>query len=117
MLFINLAKLTVHYNKYKYVWDRQVYGIQVDSTLYSLQQIVATYKFQVYIMFGVSLSEPHNSRTALRKCVNVRACLEPYTVNFKCMFKYFPKIEHPRALGGNAGLLPSAALATVPETA
>ena len=26
---INLAKLTVHYNKYEYVWDGQVYGIQV----------------------------------------------------------------------------------------
>ena len=28
---INLAKLTVHYNKYEYVWDGQVYGIQVYS--------------------------------------------------------------------------------------
>ena len=65
-------------------------------------------------MFGASLSEPHNSRTTLRKCVNIHACLEPYTVNFKCVFKYFP---NPHALGGNAGLLPSAALATVPETA
>ena len=34
LLVINLAKLTVHYNKYEYVWDRLVYGnygIQVYS--------------------------------------------------------------------------------------
>ena len=41
---INLAKLTVHYNKNEHVRDRQVYGIQVYSTLCSLQQIVDTYK-------------------------------------------------------------------------
>ena len=48
-------------------------------------------------IIGASLSEPHTSGTALRKCVYVRtyirACLRPYTVNFKCVFKYFPKIE------------------------
>ena len=44
LVIINLAKLTIHYNKYENVWDRQIYGIQVRSTLYSLQQIVATYK-------------------------------------------------------------------------
>ena len=27
-----------------------------------------------------------------------RLCLWPYTINFKCVFKYFPKIECPRAL-------------------
>ena len=31
-------------------------------------------------------------------CVYDRPCLRPYTVNFKCAFKYFPKIERPRAL-------------------
>ena len=31
LLTINLAKLTVHYNKYEYVWDSKVYGIQVYS--------------------------------------------------------------------------------------
>ena len=45
LLIINLAKLTVHYNKYEYVRDSQVYGIQVYSILYSLQQVVFTYKF------------------------------------------------------------------------
>ena len=45
-----------------------------------------------------------------------RPCLRPYTVNFKCTFKYFPKIERPRALAWQcAGLL--SALATVAETA
>ena len=29
-----------------------------------------------------------------------------YTVNFKCAFKYFPKIEHPRALTMLYSLLP-----------
>ena len=37
---------------------------------------------QLHII-GASLSEPHTSGTALRKCVNVRACLRPYAVNFK----------------------------------
>ena len=32
---------------------------------------------------GASLSEPHTSVTTLRKCVCIRACLRPYTVNFK----------------------------------
>ena len=44
--------------------------------------------------FGASLSEPHISGTALCRCVYLR----PYTINFKCAFKYFSKIERPRAL-------------------
>ena len=36
-------------------------------------------------MIGASLSEHHTSGTALWKCVNVHACLQPYTVNFKCV--------------------------------
>ena len=45
-------------------------------------------------LIGASLSEPHTSGTALRKCVTyVLACLRPYTVNFKCAFKYFPKLN------------------------
>ena len=44
------------------------------------------------LLIGVSLSEPHTSVTALWKCVFVLVCLWPYTVNFKCTFKYFPKI-------------------------
>ena len=54
------------------------------------------------------------------KCVNVRACLRPYTENFKCAFKYFPKIERPRAVGEGqcwATIYQSAALANVAETA
>ena len=55
-----------------------------------------------YNIIGASLSEPHTGGTALRKCVNIRmyvlACLQPYTVNFICTFKYFQKIEHPHAL-------------------
>ena len=35
-------------------------------------------------LIGASLSEPHTSGTALQKCVH--ACLQPYTVNFKCVF-------------------------------
>ena len=48
-------------------------------------------------VIGTSLSELHTSRTALRRCVRIQPCLRPYTVNFKCAFKYFPKIERPRA--------------------
>ena len=40
LLIINLAKLTAHYNKYEYVWDSQVYCIQVYSILYSLQYTI-----------------------------------------------------------------------------
>ena len=51
------------------------------------------------ILIGASLSEPHTSGTAFWKCVcNVLVCLRPYTVNFKCSFKYFSKTERPRAL-------------------
>ena len=47
---------------------------------------------------GTSLSEPHTSRTALQVvCVCLLVCLWPYT-NFRCAFKYFPKIECPRAM-------------------
>ena len=51
------------------------------------------------VVVGVSLSEPHTSGTALQKCVCMYLCLRPYTINVKCAFKYFPKIdEHPCAL-------------------
>ena len=63
------------------------------------------------LVIGARLSEPHTNGTALQKCVNVRACLRPYNVNFKCPFKYFVKIERPCALGeGNAGLLPECSI-------
>ena len=65
-------------------------------------QLTIKHNWIASIIIGASLSEPHTSGTALRKCVNVRmyvlACLRPYTVNFKCAFKYFPKIERPRTL-------------------
>ena len=44
-----------------------------------------------WIFIGASLSEPHTSRNALRRCVSIRPCLRPYIVNLKCAFKYFPK--------------------------
>ena len=37
----------------------------------------------IWKIIGVSLSEPHTSVTALRKCVCILACLRPYTINFK----------------------------------
>ena len=37
----------------------------------------------LHTLIGASLSEPHTSVTALRKCVCMLACLRPYTVNFK----------------------------------
>ena len=46
-------------------------------------------------IIGVSLSKPHTSGTALRRCMCIQPCLWPYTINFKCAFKYFPKIERP----------------------
>ena len=36
-----------------YVCDVMVYSIQVYSKLYSLQQIVVSYKLQVYIMLSI----------------------------------------------------------------
>jgi len=50
LLIINFAEFTVCYNKYEYVCAVLFCSIQVYSTLYSLQQIVVTYKLQVYIM-------------------------------------------------------------------
>ena len=54
-------------------------------------------------MIGVSLNEPHTSRTALRifVCMFALACLCPNTINtFKFQF-YFTKIElvEPVAIG------------------
>ena len=47
LLIINFAEFTVCYNKYVYVCDVVVYSIQVYSKLYSLHQIVVSYKLQV----------------------------------------------------------------------
>ena len=69
-------------------------------------------------MIGASLIEPHTSVTALLKCVCVcllaclLACLRPYTVNFKCAFKYFLKFNV--IMHGNSQ---SAASATGAKTA
>ena len=64
------------------------------------------------IVIGVSLSEPHTSGLHCTDvCVYDRQCLWPYTANFKCMFKYFPKIEHPRALAWECKLLPECSVA------
>ena len=38
---------------------------------------------QIALFIGSSLSKPHTSGSALRKCVYVLACLRPYTINFK----------------------------------
>ena len=47
-----------------------------------------------------------------------RPCLQPYTVNFKHAFKYFPKLNILMYLHGNVlGCCQSAALATVAEMA
>ena len=55
-------------------------------------------------VIGASLSEPHTSGTALRKCVcYVLVCLQPFTINFRCEFKYFSKSEHPHALSRYIG--------------
>ena len=44
-------------------------------------------------LIGASLSEPHTSMTALRKCVCIYACLDrPLTVNFKWAHS---NISHP----------------------
>ena len=45
LLIINFAQFAVHYNKYEHVCDVVVYSTQVYSKLYSLHQIVVTYKF------------------------------------------------------------------------
>ena len=48
-----------------------------------------------------------------------RACLQPYTVNFKCVFKYFLNIERLCALAWQCLVTARvhAVLATVAETA
>ena len=42
--------------------------------------------------------KPERAGTKLRRCVCIRPCLQPYSINFKYAFNYFPKIECPRAL-------------------
>ena len=53
----------------------------------ALRSTLGVYDIGPPIVIGASLSEPHTSGTALRKCVNIHtyvlACLRPYTVNFK----------------------------------
>ena len=51
------------------------------------------------LLVGASLSEPTLAGLYCTDvCVYDWPCLQPYTVNFKCAFKYFLKIERPRAL-------------------
>ena len=60
------------------------------------------------LVIGASLSEPHTSGTALQdSSVCWFVCLRPYTVNFKCAYKYFLKI----------GYCQRAASATIAEAA
>ena len=57
-------------------------------------------------IIGASLSKPHTSVTALRKCVCMYLAMDrPLTVNFMSAFKYFTKIDidivkHVKASGG-----------------
>ena len=103
-------------------WTLEHFLIRTSSSQSCRAQTVEQPNFIIV----ASLNEPHASETALRRCVCIRPtdrlCLRPYTVNFKCAFKYFPKIERPRphALACRMTLLgycQSAALATVAETA
>ena len=49
--------------------------------------------------WGEPENKPYTSGTALCRCVCIWPYLAwPYTINFKCAFKYFPKIECPHAL-------------------
>ena len=64
------------------------------------------YKYSLTLTFDLSqtffieasLSEPHTSGTALWKCVNVQACLRPYTVNFKWAHSNISRRSISRAL-------------------
>ena len=85
-----------------------VFGIQFlneSSALRTSNVVRNTIEIHIGII-GASLSKPHTSRTALRRCVCIRPCLWSYTVNFK--YAKITKIERPheRAWHGNAGLLP-----------
>ena len=70
--------------------------------------------YLVYLI-GASLSKPHTSGTALRKC-NVLVCLRPYTVNFKCVFKYLNVLMH-LVVGEGQCCATARALTTVVEMA
>ena len=59
----------------------------MDGFIAAVGHTIAVGSSKVRFLVGASLSEPHTSGTVLQKCVNVhtyiRACLRPYTVNFK----------------------------------
>ena len=61
----------------------------------------------IVVFIGASLSEPHTSGTALRRCVSIRPtdrpCLRLYTVNFINIFRKLNVLVH---FNGNAVLLP-----------
>ena len=61
----------------------------IGTHITQLSTLVCSLSFFCPPLIGASLSEPHTSGTALRKCVCMYLCLRPYTV---CAFKYFPKI-------------------------
>ena len=69
-------------------------------------------------VIGASLSEPHTSGTALRKCVNIRACLRPY-ISSILNERIHPNISQssisPARSRAHEGYCPSAASATRSE--
>ena len=69
----------------------------MDQIFADVGHVAGTHAMVISRIIGASLSEPHTSGTALRSCVcvSIYACLRPNTVNFKCAFKYFLKVEHP----------------------
>ena len=52
------------------------------------------------------------SGTALRTCMCILACLQPYTVNFKisCLDFIITKIELMHSVGNHEGLLPECSI-------
>ena len=88
------------------------------SLIFQYRPRMKLYRFSVHLLIGAHSGLPHTSGgTELWRCVcNVHACLWLYTVNFKCAFQNFPKIERPRALyqvkgnAGHAGLLPECSI-------
>ena len=70
-------------------WNRRCRNLPSGTAL-------SLYEDRITPIIGASLSEPHTSGTALRKCVNVRACLRPYKVKVPVRYR-------PNAASGGWG--------------
>ena len=77
--------------------------------------IISTLRNSSMHIIGASLSEPHTSGTALRKCVNMCLLAAIYRKFLMSAFKYFTNIDLSCTKQAHEGYCPSAASTTRSE--